>query len=491
MKTGTLLIRADASLAIGTGHVMRCLALAQAWQAAGGTTSLATTELPDALAPRVTAEGVALTWIRAIAGSAEDARETVAQARRIGADWVVIDGDRFGSDFLGTVRSAGFRVLLIDDFADRDSFPADLIVNADLDDDGHPYRKRGATARLLLGPSYILLRREFHQEIENKAIHKTGNRILVTLGGSDPENLTPEIASALAACPDLEVTVIAGAGFNKVDDLRALETSNLRVVFNPPNMAQFMTEADLAIVVAGGTLWELLSMGCGVFSYSRNIAQARVIQSLSRRGVLVDMGQTDHFDSSKLVHAVKELAASSVARERMTGRGKALVDGRGAARVVEAVQQASLVRMIPIAVSDRDDFLCMAAKHFLELDSSFVPQDDWKDHYFPTIMANPLYFLRWIVVEEKRAGFVLFGLEKHRFLPRMTGVIYELYISSEFRRRGIASICASDAIRELQAHAPSKIQLEVIDGRFAAVALWESLGFQRVTGRFVLRGGEL
>jgi len=175
----------------------------------------------------------------------------------------------------------------------------------------------------------------------------------------------------------------------------------------------------------------------------------------------------------------------------MTGRGKALVDGRGAARVVEAVQQASLVRMIPIAVSDRDDFLCMAAKHFLELDSSFVPQDDWKDHYFPTIMANPLYFLRWIVVEEKRAGFVLFGLEKHRFLPRMTGVIYELYISSEFRRRGIASICASDAIRELQAHAPSKIQLEVIDGRFAAVALWESLGFQRVTGRFVLRGGEL
>ena len=468
---------------------MRCLALAQAWHLAGGMTSLAASELPDALAPRVTAEGVALTWIRAVAGSLVDARETVAQARRIGADWVVIDGDRFGSDFLATVRASGFRVLLIDDFADRESFPVDLIVNPDLDDDGEPYRKRGAVARLLLGPSYILLRREFRQEIEKKEFRKTGNRILVTLGGSDPENLTPEIASALAVCPDLEVMVIAGAGFDKLNELRTMESSNLKVVFNPPNMAQFMKDADLAIVVAGGTLWELLSMGCAVLSYSRNIAQARVIQALSRRGVLVDMGQTDHFDSSKLVNSVKELVASAVTRERMTNMGRALVDGRGAARVVEAVQQAGLVRMCPMAASDQGDFLRMALQHFVELNPSFVPQDDWKEHYFPTIMANPLYFLRWIIVDEARAGFVLFGLENHRFLPRMTGVIYELYILPEFRRRGIASICAGDAIRELQAHAPSKIQLEVVDGRVAAVALWESLGFQRVTGRFVLSGG--
>ncbi len=470
---------------------MRCLALAQAWQAAGGATSLAATELPDALAPRVTSEGVALTWIRAIPGSPADALETLGQARRTGADWVVIDGDRFGSDFLATVRAAGFRVLLIDDFADRESFPADLIVNPDLDDDGHPYRKRGATARLLLGPSYILLRREFRQEIEKDTIRKIGNRILITLGGSDPENLSPEIASALAACPDLEITVIAGAGFNKVEDLRTLEASKLRVIFNPPNMAPFMRDADLAIVVAGGTLWELLSMGCVVLSYSRNIAQARVIQSLSRRGVLIDMGQTDHFESSKLVTSVKELVASGVARQRMTTIGRALVDGRGAARVVEAVQQVGSVRMLPMTASDQDAFLCMAVQHFVELNSSFVPQRDWKEHYFSTIMANPLFFLRWIIVEEKRAGFILFGIEKHRFLPRTTGVIYELYIAPEFRRRGIASISASDAIRELQAHNPSKIQLEVIEGRAAAVALWESLGFQRVTGRFVLHGREM
>jgi ribosomal protein S18 acetylase RimI-like enzyme len=142
--------------------------------------------------------------------------------------------------------------------------------------------------------------------------------------------------------------------------------------------------------------------------------------------------------------------------------------------------------MLPIATSERDEFMHMAVKHFSELNASFVPQDDWKEHYFASILANPQYFLRWIVYNEKRAGFILFGLEKHRFLPRMTGAIYELYVLPEFRRRGVGKTCAMEAIRELWAHTPSKIQLEVIEGRGAAAALWKSLGFQKVTDRYVL-----
>jgi ribosomal protein S18 acetylase RimI-like enzyme len=147
-----------------------------------------------------------------------------------------------------------------------------------------------------------------------------------------------------------------------------------------------------------------------------------------------------------------------------------------------------MVGMLPIAVFEQDDFLRMAAKHFSELNASFVPQDDWKEHYFATIMANCQYFLRWIVCDQKRAGFILFGVERHRFLPRTTGAIYELYVLPEFRRRGVAKACALEAIRELWTYAPSKIQLEVIEGRVAAAALWKSLGFRKVTDRYVLSG---
>ena len=472
--------------------VMTALALAQAWQDAGGTASLAVAELPDALSPRVTAEGVSVSRIHATPGGPEDAAATVALAQRLSADWVVIDGDRFGSDFLETVRAAGFRVLLIDDFADRKSFPADLIVNPDLDDDGDVYRKRGATAQLLMGPSYVLLRREFRQETEKREIRQTGNRILVTLGGSDPENLTPKIANALAHCSDLEVTVIAGAGYDKGNELRKLRASNLRVVFNPPNMAQFMKDSDQAIIVAGGTLWELLSMGCAVLSYSRNIMQAHVIQALSHRGAVVDMGETRHFDRAKLVASVKELVDSRGARERMTKPGpyarRRLGSNTGCRSDAQRSGGQCMVACFPSHLRSGTSFCAWRQKHFSELNPSFVPQDDWKEHYFPTIMANPQYFLRWIVCDEKRAGFILFGLEKHRFLPRMTGVIYELYVLPEFRRRGVAKACAIEAIRELRAHAPSKIQLEVIEGRVAAAALWKSLGFQKVTDRYVLSG---
>jgi UDP-2,4-diacetamido-2,4,6-trideoxy-beta-L-altropyranose hydrolase len=337
MKPGALLIRADASRAIGTGHVMRCLALAEAWQDSGGTANLAVAELPDALSPRVTGEGVSLRSFDTTPGGPEDAVATATQAQRLGADWVAIDGDRFGSDFLETVRAAGFRVLLIDDFANRDSSPANLIVNPNLDEDETPYRKRGASARLLMGPSYILLRREFRQGIEKTGPRQTGNRILVTLGGSDPEDLTPKIANALACCSDLEVTVIAGAGYDKEDELRKLEASNLRV-FNPPDMVRLMRDSDQAIISAGGTLWELLSIGCPVLSYSRNTVQASVVGVLSHRGVVVDMGETCHFDPAKLRASVEGLVELRAARERMTNLGCALVDGMGAARVVEAMQ---------------------------------------------------------------------------------------------------------------------------------------------------------
>jgi UDP-2,4-diacetamido-2,4,6-trideoxy-beta-L-altropyranose hydrolase len=343
MKPGALLIRADASLAIGTGHVMRCLALAQAWQDAGGTASLAVAVLPDALLPRVTSEGVSLCRVHAPQhGSPEDAAQTVAHARQLSAEWVVIDGDRFGSDFLAAVRAAGFRVLLIDDFADRESFPADLIVNPNLGEDGEPYRRRGATAPLLTGPAYVLLRREFKQGTPAGEIRQPGNRILVTLGGSDPENLTPQIAGALSSCPDLQVTVIVGAGYDNAEELGKLNAANLRVVTNPPNMAQIMKEHDQAIIAAGGTLWELLAMGCAVLSYSRNIVQARVVQTLAQRGAVIDMGETRHFDPAKLAASVKELVNSRLARERMTSLGRVLVDGLGPKRVVEAAWRSGV-----------------------------------------------------------------------------------------------------------------------------------------------------
>lgn len=145
------------------------------------------------------------------------------------------------------------------------------------------------------------------------------------------------------------------------------------------------------------------------------------------------------------------------------------------------------ITMLRITKREQSAFLQMAEQHFRELNPDFVPQQDWKEHYFERVSSNPRVFADWVLADGKRVGFVLYGLEEHRFLPRLTGMIYELYILPEFRRMGIAKECARHAISQLQTYSPSKIQLEVMDGNKAAEALWRSLGFERVSSRLVLK----
>ena len=94
------------------------------------------------------------------------------------------------------------------------------------------------------------------------------------------------------------------------------------------------------------------------------------------------------------------------------------------------------VELVAVEAAERDAFMQVAERHFRGLSSTFVPQEDWKRSYFENILARPEYFLRWILCAGERSGFILYGLEPHRFLPRKTGVIYELYVDPGKRRKG-------------------------------------------------------
>jgi UDP-2,4-diacetamido-2,4,6-trideoxy-beta-L-altropyranose hydrolase len=333
-----MLIRADASVVIGTGHVMRCLALAQAWQDAGGEATLVAAELPDSLIPRLIANKITALRVDSAPGSAHDARCLIAHASQLKPDWIVVDGDCFGADFLRSIHNSGSRMLLIDDYGARPTFPADIILNPNFAADSEKYGIRGFDGAVLAGPRYALLRREFQQPFQRR-VRPRGDKILLTLGGSDPENLTSQIARALATCSDFEITVVAGAAYaNKTHLINELETRT-KIVFDSQEMPQLMMEADMAITIAGGTLWELLSLGCAVLSYARTAGGAYLVTCLARQGMIVDMGELTHFDPAKIVSAVREIAQSFSTRRRMASQGQALVDARGANRVVEMLQK--------------------------------------------------------------------------------------------------------------------------------------------------------
>ncbi|TAJ15991.1 MAG: UDP-2,4-diacetamido-2,4,6-trideoxy-beta-L-altropyranose hydrolase [Planctomycetota bacterium] len=256
-----LLLRADASSAIGTGHVMRCLALAQAWTERGGVASFASADCASALAARLSTEGFELQPIDARAGSAEDARATIRLARRRGARWVALDGYHFGAPYQAHLRAAGLRVLLFDDEARAGAYEADLLLNQNLHAAERDYGWRSGSARLLLGSQYALLRREFRRGAQPREdVPERAHRLLVTLGGADPSNATERVLRALTRLriPDLEVLCLAGAANPHYDALaRRAAPPHVRVERATSDMPACMAWADMAISAAGTTSWEL------------------------------------------------------------------------------------------------------------------------------------------------------------------------------------------------------------------------------------------
>ncbi len=194
-----LLLRADANALMGTGHVMRCLALAQAWQDRGGLAAFLSAPLPSAIETRLSAEGLAVVALKSWPGGAADAAETIRQAEALQADWVVVDGYQFDAAYHKALKDAGLKLLVLDDNGDSGFYWADLVLNQNIHAQADWYKNRASYTRLLLGTQYALLRREFLAwRGWQRDTPETAYKILVTLGGSDPDNVTLKVLEALS-----------------------------------------------------------------------------------------------------------------------------------------------------------------------------------------------------------------------------------------------------------------------------------------------------
>jgi len=338
------MIRADASMAIGTGHMMRCLALAKAWQNAGGIATWLTAESIPALDQRLLREGIDHSRIEVAAGTVDDAEQAVDEARRRNAAWVVVDGYRFFPDYITRLKRAGLRVIFMDDDGRFDSYPTDVVLNQNISASVAMYGKREAYTRLLLGSEYVLLRPEFLAETPIHDVPTIGRKVLITMGGSDPENVSRKALLAMKLVKnDCEVRVVVGGGNPRGSELQALAGQlNLPVQIEcrPENMAPIMRWANVAISAAGSTCWELAYMGVPSIVIALSSEQRGIAEGLSKAEIAVSLGWHANLSEERIADALCSLLIDQRRRLAMSERGRKLIDGRGAARVVQFLQNS-------------------------------------------------------------------------------------------------------------------------------------------------------
>ncbi len=338
-----LLIRADGNVQMGTGHVMRCISLAQGWRRAGGKVLFALAEATPNLEQRLRGEDFSFVRLNAPMGGETDVAQTVALARRHSAAWVIADGYHFGADYQCGIKTAGLRLLLFDDYGHATHYSADVILNQDLCADARLYQQREKHARLLLGPRYVLLREQF-QAWRNwkRSIPKAARNILLTLGGSDPNNVTGKVIEALCGL-DVKTKIVVGGSNPHLGKLQAAIRGSkpaFELVVDATNMPELMAWADTAIAAGGTTSSELLFMGLPMLLLVLADNQRLQVEAVHREGAGLNMGPPDHLTTDVLRRAVEALQSAADRRKQMSARGRQLVDGAGIERVIQAIRTA-------------------------------------------------------------------------------------------------------------------------------------------------------
>lgn len=338
-----LIIRADADTQIGSGHLMRCLALAQAWQDRGGQVTFITACDSEELWTRLKREGFGLVPVDRPHPDPSDWETTSKVLKEQPSAWVVLDGYHFDPSYHLKIKDAGHPLLVIDDTAHLDRYHADIILNQNLHAQQLTYPCEPHT-QLLLGTKYVLLRREFLAWQDwQREIPQVARKVLVTMGGGDPDNVTLKVIQALDELDvdGLEAAVVVGPSN---PHLRGLETAarasrhSVRLVRNAVNMPELMAWADLAVSAAGSTCWELVFMGVPTLLVWVAANQRRVADSLAGAGAAIGLGPATELVMDELARKLMRFVGDPRERALVVRRGHALVDGGGATRAANALR---------------------------------------------------------------------------------------------------------------------------------------------------------
>ncbi|WP_440894794.1 UDP-2,4-diacetamido-2,4,6-trideoxy-beta-L-altropyranose hydrolase [Amphibacillus sp. Q70] len=293
-----IVFRVDVSIQIGSGHVQRCLTLADQLKQKGAQLSFVIKEQEGNMKSEIEQKGYPVYQIEPTHLTDEriDAKATLAVIEQFfdQVDLLIVDHFQLSSIWESVVKSSVYRLMVIDDLANREH-NCDLLLDQNYYH-GFQLRYRNLVpvyCRLLLGPKYLLLRPEFYQIIRKQREYDPIKKVLVFYGGSDPTNETEKVLKALDHCSlaDTTIDVVIGSSHRQAEQIKQL-CARIKATyhFNIDYMAELIAEADLAFGAGGISMWERCYLGLPsvVTIVADNQCQATI--DAEREGWILNLG---------------------------------------------------------------------------------------------------------------------------------------------------------------------------------------------------------
>lgn len=357
--------RTDASVQIGTGHVMRCLTLADALRSEGADCTFICRghigHLVNLIRERghqvmMLAESDSLqtnashellshaAWLGTDwATDANDSQQAIGSRT---VDWLVVDHYALDHLWEKAMRPFTQKIMVIDDLADR-VHDCDLLLDQNLDRSAEDYRSLVPDyANKLIGPRYALLRPEFAAMREKSLARRQDpqlKHLLITLGGVDKDNLAGEVLQTLRICNlplDLHITVVMGPHapwLQNVQDIAAAMPRPTQVKVSVRDMASLMTDSDLVIGAAGGTAWECCSLGLPSFVITAAENQRSTAHALKKSGAALLIESTCDIAAYIENQLLSDTPAQQL--EKLSTAAAAITDGEGLALVSQELKR--------------------------------------------------------------------------------------------------------------------------------------------------------
>ncbi len=356
-----VVIRADASVDIGSGHIMRCLTLASGLSGSGAEVSFISRELAGNMCDLIEAKGFKVYRLPEPQGEFkasgtglyekwlgvdknEDAKDTIeALSKGPRPDWLIIDHYAIDIVWEKALRPFVRAVMVLDDLADR-RHDCDILLDQNLSDKPQE-RYDGLVSegcRMLLGPRFMLLRPEFI-EARKKTRTRTGRieRVLVFFGGSDPTDETTKTLRALndPVFKDIKIDVVVGGSNARKDDIEAIGALMANVSFycQTDAMCDLMSKADLAIGACGTTAWERCSLGLPAIVIVTAENQAEIAANLEKIGAIVSLGRSEYAGEGDISKKLLELMRSPERLKALSRSAWQITDGSGKEAVIKVM----------------------------------------------------------------------------------------------------------------------------------------------------------